>query len=97
MCVVMIGIGYVGLVLGVCFLDFGYNVICVDKDESKILWLESGEIFIFEFGFDKLVVENVIVGCFLFIIDFRIVVLGVDVVFIVVGILSWWGDGYVDF
>ncbi|MDP3655604.1 MAG: UDP-glucose 6-dehydrogenase, partial [Brevundimonas sp.] len=57
--VAMIGTGYVGLVSGACFADFGHDVICVDKDPSKIERLERGEIPIFEPGLDDLVAANV--------------------------------------
>ena len=57
--VTMIGAGYVGLVSGACFADFGHDVVCVDKDETKIKKLENGEIPIFEPGLDALVAENV--------------------------------------
>ncbi|MDU6376936.1 MAG: UDP-glucose 6-dehydrogenase, partial [Bradyrhizobium sp.] len=53
--IAMIGTGYVGLVSGACFADFGHQVTCVDKDESKIAALHRGEIPIFEPGLDALV------------------------------------------
>src|SRR6201999_3542972 len=57
--IAMIGTGYVGLVSGACFADFGHQVTCVDKDESKIAALHRGEIPIFEQGLDVLVATNV--------------------------------------
>lgn len=66
MCVVMIGIGYVGFVFGVCFVDFGYDVICVDKDVLKVEILQFGGILIYELGFDFLVQCSVCEGCFYF-------------------------------
>ncbi len=55
----VIGSGYVGLVSGACFADFGHDVVCVDKDERKIAALKRGEIPIFEPGLDELVASNV--------------------------------------
>src|SRR3954452_16815675 len=57
--IAMIGTGYVGLVSGACFADFGHDVICVDKDERKIAALHRGEIPIYEPGLDELVATNV--------------------------------------
>ena len=56
--ITMVGSGYVGLVSGACFSDFGHDVICVDKDASKIAALEAGKMPIFEPGLDTLVVSN---------------------------------------
>ena len=67
--VAMIGTGYVGLVSGACFADFGHDVICVDKDPSKIKRLERGEIPIFEPGLDDLVAANVRGGRLSFALD----------------------------
>ncbi len=94
--VAMIGTGYVGLVSGACFSDFGHNVICVDKDESKIARLENGEIPIFEPGLENLVAENVSAGRLSFTTDLRTAVPGADAVFIAVGTPSRRGDGYAD-
>ncbi|MDO8534648.1 MAG: UDP-glucose 6-dehydrogenase, partial [Xanthobacteraceae bacterium] len=57
--IAMIGTGYVGLVSGACFADFGHQVVCVDKDTGKIAALRAGEIPIFEPGLDELVASNV--------------------------------------
>ena len=57
--VAMIGTGYVGLVSGACFADFGHHVVCVDKDQGKIAALERGEMPIYEPGLDDLVAANV--------------------------------------
>ena len=95
--IVMIGSGYVGLVSGACFADFGHDVVCVDKDDSKIAALKSGEIPIFEPGLDDLVAQQ----C-----RRRTAVLhdrscrprsrGADAVFIAVGTPSRRGDGHAD-
>ena len=60
--VAMIGTGYVGLVSGACFADFGHHVTCVDKDAGKIAALQRGEMPIYEPGLDKLVADNVRAG-----------------------------------
>ena len=60
--IAMIGTGYVGLVSGVCFSDFGHEVVCVDKDPRKVEMLEAGKIPIFEPGLDQLLAKNVAAG-----------------------------------
>jgi UDP-glucose 6-dehydrogenase len=60
--IAMIGTGYVGLVSGVCFSDFGHDVVCVDKDPKKIEMLERGEVPIYEPGLDALMAKNVEAG-----------------------------------
>jgi UDPglucose 6-dehydrogenase len=92
----MIGSGYVGLVSGVCFADFGHDVICVDKDNAKIEALKSGEIPIFEAGLKSLVAENVRAGRLSFSTVVKESVAKSDVVFIAVGTPSRRGDGHAD-
>lgn len=92
----MIGSGYVGLVSGACFADFGHDVICVDKDESKIAALLNGRIPIFEPGLDHLVASNVTAGRLSFTTDLTEGVKGADAVFIAVGTPSRRGDGHAD-
>jgi UDPglucose 6-dehydrogenase len=94
--VTMIGTGYVGLVSGACFADFGHDVICVDKDESKIRRLEAGEIPIFEPGLEELVAKNVREGRLKFAVDGRAAIAAADAVFIAVGTPSRRGDGHAD-
>jgi UDPglucose 6-dehydrogenase len=94
--IAMIGTGYVGLVSGACFADFGHNVVCVDKDASKIGKIESGIMPIFEPGLDQLVAENRKAGRLAFTTDIASAVAGADVVFIAVGTPSRRGDGHAD-
>ncbi len=94
--VAMIGTGYVGLVSGSCFSDFGHEVVCVDKDKSKIDMLERGEIPIFEPGLAALVAENMKAGRLTFTTDLTDAVHGAHVIFIAVGTPSRRGDGYAD-
>ncbi|WP_338243137.1 UDP-glucose dehydrogenase family protein [Aurantiacibacter hainanensis] len=94
--IVMIGTGYVGLVSGACFADFGHEVICVDKDQSKIDALLRGEIPIFEPGLDELVAKNVEAGRLSFTLDLKEALPKTDAVFIAVGTPSRRGDGHAD-
>ena len=94
--VAMIGTGYVGLVSGACFADFGHEVVCVDKDPSKIERLERGEIPIFEPGLDDLVAANVRDGRLSFALDGAAAIRAADAVFIAVGTPSRRGDGHAD-
>lgn len=94
--ITMIGSGYVGLVSGACFSDFGHTVICVDKDSSKIEALNAGRIPIFEPGLDQLVASNVAAGRLKFTTDLASAVADADAVFIAVGTPSRRGDGYAD-
>ncbi|MDY6924706.1 MAG: UDP-glucose/GDP-mannose dehydrogenase family protein [Pseudomonadota bacterium] len=94
--IAMIGTGYVGLVSGACFADFGHEVICVDKDPSKIARLERGEIPIFEPGLDDLVAANVRDGRLSFALDGAEAIRAADAVFIAVGTPSRRGDGHAD-
>src|SRR5258705_10049605 len=83
--IAMIGTGYVGLVSGVCFADFGNQVTCVDKDDDKIASLRRGEIPIFEPGLDALVAANVKAKRLDFATDLKAPVTEADAVFIAVG------------
>ncbi len=94
--VAMIGTGYVGLVSGACFADFGHHVTCIDKDASKIARLKAGGIPIFEPGLDKLVEQNVRAGRLDFSTEAAEAVAGADAVFIAVGTPSRRGDGHAD-
>jgi len=94
--VVMVGTGYVGLVSGVCFADFGHDVICVDKDPAKIETLNGGGIPIYEPGLDALVTKNVRAKRLSFTTDLKAAMKGADAVFIAVGTPSRRGDGYAD-
>jgi len=92
----MIGTGYVGLVSGACFADFGHDVTCIDKDASKIERLKAGEIPIFEPGLDDLVETNVRDGRLSFTLDGAEAIRAADAVFIAVGTPSRRGDGHAD-
>jgi UDPglucose 6-dehydrogenase len=92
----MIGSGYVGLVSGACFADFGHDVICVDKDADKIAKLKAGGIPIYEPGLDELVAKNATAGRLSFTTDLVGPVSQADVVFIGVGTPSRRGDGHAD-
>ncbi|QFR33560.1 UDP-glucose/GDP-mannose dehydrogenase family protein [Ancylobacter sp. TS-1] len=94
--VAMIGTGYVGLVSGTCFSDFGHEVVCVDKDADKIERLKLGEIPIFEPGLEDLVRRNVTSGRLQFDTDLTQAVREAEVVFIAVGTPSRRGDGHAD-
>jgi len=92
----MIGSGYVGLVSGACFADFGHNVTCVDKDEGKILALKRGESPIFEPGLDDLIKRNTREGRLSFTSNINSCVARANAVFIAVGTPSRRGDGHAD-
>jgi UDPglucose 6-dehydrogenase len=94
--IAMIGTGYVGLVSGACFSEFGVDVVCVDKDASKIDRLQAGVIPIYEPGLDALVAKNAAAGRLSFTTDIAPAVKGVDAVFIAVGTPSRRGDGHAD-
>ena len=94
--VAMIGTGYVGLVSGACFADFGHVVTCIDKDPSKIERLERGEIPIFEPGLDDLVARNVREGRLFFTLEGAEAIKNADAVFIAVGTPTRRGDGHAD-
>ena len=92
----MIGTGYVGLVSGACFSDFGHDVICIDTDTAKIAALQQGAIPIFEPGLDMLVARNVEAGRLSFSTDLGAAVRSADAVFLAVGTPSRRGDGFAD-
>jgi UDPglucose 6-dehydrogenase len=94
--VAMIGTGYVGLVSGACFADFGHEVTCVDKDKAKIAALERGEVPIYEPGLNDLVAVNTRAGRLKFSTDLPGAVAAADAVFIAVGTPSRRGDGHAD-
>ncbi|WP_102867532.1 UDP-glucose dehydrogenase family protein [Pseudovibrio exalbescens] len=96
MIISVIGSGYVGLVSGACFADFGHEVICVDKAAEKIEGLKRGQIPIFEPGLDELVKRNCDEGRLTFTTDLPSAVQKADVVFIAVGTPSRRGDGHAD-
>ena len=94
--IAMIGTGYVGLVSGVCFSDFGHQIVCVDKMPEKIAMLERGEIPIYEPGLDTVLQRNVAAGRLSFTTDLAAAVDGADAVFIAVGTPTRRGDGHAD-
>ena len=94
--VAMIGSGYVGLVSGACFADFGHAVTCVDKDKAKIDALNSGAVPIYEPGLSELVTANAKAGRLTFTTDLKAAVSQADAVFIAVGTPSRRGDGHAD-
>jgi UDPglucose 6-dehydrogenase len=94
--IAMIGTGYVGLVSGACFSEFGVDVTCVDKDAEKIERLSRGEMPIYEPGLDHLVASNMAAGRLRFTTDLTAAVAGADAVFIAVGTPSRRGDGHAD-
>ncbi len=94
--ITMIGAGYVGLVSGVCFADFGHDVVCIDKDAGKIEALLAGRIPIFEPGLEQLVADNVKDGRLNFTTDLATSVSESEVIFIAVGTPSRRGDGHAD-
>ena len=94
--IAMIGTGYVGLVSGACFSEFGVEVVCVDKDEEKINKLKAGECPIYEPGLENLVANNVASKKLSFTTDLTTGVKGADAVFIAVGTPSRRGGGHAD-
>ncbi|GFE64972.1 UDP-glucose dehydrogenase family protein [Litoreibacter roseus] len=94
--IAMIGTGYVGLVSGVCFSDFGHHVVCVDQDQTKIDKLQAGQVPIFEPGLDVLMAKNVEAGRLSFTRDLASALEGADAIFIAVGTPTRRGDGHAD-
>jgi len=94
--IAMIGAGYVGLVSGACFSDFGHHVVCVDSDEQKIAALNNGEMPIHEPGITELVARNVGQGRLAFVNDLKSAIGSAEVIFIAVGTPSRRGDGHAD-
>jgi len=94
--IAMIGTGYVGLVSGVCFSDFGHDVICVDKDAGKVATLAAGEVPIYEPGLKSLMIKNVEAGRLSFTTNLAEAVAGAEAVFIAVGTPTRRGDGHAD-
>ena len=94
--IAMIGSGYVGLVSGACFAQFGHDVVCIDKEEGKIARLRKGEMPIYEPGLDKLVSDNVKAGRLSFSTKLGDAVGDADAVFIAVGTPTRRGDGHAD-
>ena len=92
----MIGTGYVGLVSGVCFSDFGHQVVCVDKSVEKLAKLQAGQVPIYEPGLDVVMARNVAAGRLSFTSDIAAAVNGADAVFIAVGTPTRRGDGHAD-
>jgi UDPglucose 6-dehydrogenase len=94
--IAMIGTGYVGLVSGVCFSDFGHEVVCVDSNPDKITMLARGEVPIYEPGLQDLLTKNVAAGRLSFSGDLALAVAQADAVFIAVGTPARRGDGHAD-
>jgi UDPglucose 6-dehydrogenase len=94
--IAMIGTGYVGLVSGACFSDFGHVVTCIDSDAAKIRQLRSGSLPIFEPGLDALVASNGEVGRLSFTTESAAAIRAADAIFLAVGTPSRRGDGFAD-
>lgn len=94
--IAMIGAGYVGLVSGACFAEFGADVICVDKDANRVASLTGGHVPIYEPGLDQLITTNMRAGRLNFTTDLRDAVASADAIFIAVGTPSRRGDGHAD-
>jgi len=94
--IAMIGSGYVGLVSGVCFSDFGHEIVCIDKDPQKIALLNSGETPIYEPGLRTMMAKNTEAGRLSFTTDLAEGMKGADAVFIAVGTPARRGDGHAD-
>ena len=94
--IAMVGSGYVGLVSGACFADFGHEVVCIDKDPAKIARLQAGEMPIYEPGLEELVRRNAASGRLSFSTELARSISGAGAVFIAVGTPSRRGDGHAD-
>ncbi|NJO14173.1 MAG: UDP-glucose/GDP-mannose dehydrogenase family protein, partial [Rhizobiales bacterium] len=94
--IAMVGSGYVGLVSGACFADFGHDVVCIDKDQGKIDRLHAGIMPIYEPGLDDLVGNNVKSGRLSFTTSLAEGIKGAEAIFIAVGTPSRRGDGHAD-
>ena len=94
--IAMVGSGYVGLVSGACFADFGHEVVCIDKDEGKIARLRDGVMPIYEPGLAELVESNAKAGRLSFTTDLSEGIAGAEAIFIAVGTPSRRGDGHAD-
>lgn len=94
--VAMIGVGYVGLVSGACFSEFGHDVVCIDADAGRIAALERGDIPIYEPGLDAVVARNRAAGRLRFTTDLKVAMEGAEAIFIAVGTPSRRGDGHAD-
>src|ERR1700730_17095558 len=94
--IAMIGTGYVGLVSGACFSDFGHVVTCIDKDAAKIAELQNGTMPIFEPGLDAIVASNVKAGRLSFATESAAAIRDADAIFLAVGTPSRRGDGFAD-
>ncbi|HEY6918527.1 MAG TPA: UDP-glucose/GDP-mannose dehydrogenase family protein, partial [Tabrizicola sp.] len=94
--IAMVGTGYVGLVSGACFSDFGHDVVCVDKDAGKIAQLQRGEVPIYEPGLEALIRKNASAGRLAFTTDLVSGVAEAEAVFIAVGTPTRRGDGHAD-
>lgn len=92
----MIGAGYVGLVSGACFSEFGWQVTCIDTDTAKVERLRAGEVPIYEPGLDEVLARNISSGRLMFDTDLAATVPSADVVFLAVGTPMRRGDGYAD-
>jgi UDPglucose 6-dehydrogenase len=94
--IAMIGTGYVGLVSGVCFSDFGHDVVCIDKDAKKIALLDDGNTPIYEPGLETMMQKNIAAGRLSFTTDLVAGMKGAEAVFIAVGTPARRGDGHAD-
>lgn len=94
--IVIVGAGYVGLVSGVCFADFGHDVICVEKDQRKLEMLKLGKVPIYEPGLENLLTKNMDAKRIRFSDDLSGALSGAEIVFIAVGTPSRRGDGHAD-